>query len=90
MHLVGFIIRVYHDARSPERQSNKLFEDWWLFYEPSCLILTILHFACTVSLCVPCDLHNMQLSFFYIIFAEYFLFLGRKNAVSSVTVELNL
>ena len=21
MHLVGFIIRIYHDARSPERQS---------------------------------------------------------------------
>ena len=27
MHLVGFIIRIYHDARSPERQSvNKFFE----------------------------------------------------------------
>ena len=22
MHLVGFIIRIYHDARSPERQSD--------------------------------------------------------------------
>jgi len=22
MHLVGFIIRIYHDARSPERQIN--------------------------------------------------------------------
>jgi len=23
MHLVGFIIRIYHDARSPERQIQK-------------------------------------------------------------------
>ena len=23
MHLVGFIIRIYHDARSPERQKRK-------------------------------------------------------------------
>ena len=23
MHLVGFIIRIYHDARSPERQKKK-------------------------------------------------------------------
>ena len=23
MHLVGFIIRIYHDARSPERQTHK-------------------------------------------------------------------
>ena len=23
VHLVGFIIRIYHDARSPERQNNK-------------------------------------------------------------------
>jgi len=23
MHLVGFIIRIYHDARSPERQIEK-------------------------------------------------------------------
>jgi len=22
MHLVGFIIRIYHDARSPERQNE--------------------------------------------------------------------
>ena len=22
MHLVGFIVRIYHDARSPERQKN--------------------------------------------------------------------
>jgi len=22
VHLVGFIIRIYHDARSPERQRN--------------------------------------------------------------------
>ena len=25
MHLVGFIIRIYHDARSPERQKKTLF-----------------------------------------------------------------
>ena len=24
MHLVGFIIRIYHDARSPERQISKV------------------------------------------------------------------
>jgi len=24
VHLVGFIIRIYHDARSPERQKKKL------------------------------------------------------------------
>ena len=24
MHLVGFIIRIYHDARSPEHQINKI------------------------------------------------------------------
>jgi len=24
MHLVGFIIRIYHDARSPERQIHNL------------------------------------------------------------------
>ena len=24
VHLVGFIIRIYHDARSPERQTDKL------------------------------------------------------------------
>ena len=90
MHPFGFITRIYHDARSSERQSNKPFEAWWLLYEPSGLILTILHFACTVPLCVQCDFHKMQLSFLYITFAEYFLFPERKNAVSSVTVELNL
>ena len=26
MHLLGFIIRIYHDARSPERQK----QTWWL------------------------------------------------------------
>ena len=25
MHLVGFIIRIYHDARSPEREKRCLF-----------------------------------------------------------------
>jgi len=25
VHLVGFIIRIYHDARSPERQSRGVF-----------------------------------------------------------------
>ena len=25
VHLVGFIIRIYHDARSPERQNCR----WW-------------------------------------------------------------
>jgi hypothetical protein len=70
--------------------SNKPFEAWWLLYVPSVLILTILHFACTVPLCVPFDFHNMQLSFFYIIFTDCFLFPERKDAVSSVTVELNL
>jgi len=24
VHLIGFIIRIYHDARSPERQINEL------------------------------------------------------------------
>ena len=24
MHLVGFIIRIFHDVRSPERQNRKL------------------------------------------------------------------
>jgi len=90
VHLFGFITIIYHDAQSLERQSNKPFEAWWLLYEPSDLIITILHFACTVPLCVPCDFHNMQLLFFYIIYAGYFLFPGQKNAVSSVTVELNL
>ena len=27
MHLVGFIIRIYHDARSPERQSTVLYNN---------------------------------------------------------------
>ena len=27
MHLVGFIIRIYHDARSPERQELALVTD---------------------------------------------------------------
>ena len=26
MHLVGFVIRMYHDAQSPERQTPYLFE----------------------------------------------------------------
>jgi len=26
MHLVGFIIRIYHDARSPERQTSNVAE----------------------------------------------------------------
>jgi len=36
VHLVGFIIRIYHDARSPERQNRnicqhlRVFEDWGL------------------------------------------------------------
>ena len=25
MHLVGFIIRIFHDARSPERQIDSIF-----------------------------------------------------------------
>jgi len=29
MHLVGFIIRIYHDARSPERLTdNMCFTEW--------------------------------------------------------------
>jgi len=27
MHLVGFIIRIYHDARSPERQTDLMFKN---------------------------------------------------------------
>ena len=26
MHLLGFIIRIYHDARSPERQIHFMFD----------------------------------------------------------------
>ena len=34
-------------------------EAWWLLYVPSGLILTGLHFACTMPLCIPCDFHNI-------------------------------
>jgi len=27
VYLVGFIIRIYHDARSPERQTVRIFTD---------------------------------------------------------------
>ena len=37
MHLVGFIVRIYHDARSPERQ-NQVY----------CLLATLLDFAVVV------------------------------------------
>jgi len=30
MHLVGFIIRIYHDARSPERQICRVISSTWL------------------------------------------------------------
>jgi hypothetical protein len=29
VNLVGFVIRIYHDARSSECQ-----KDWWVFYAP--------------------------------------------------------
>jgi len=29
VHLVGFIIRIYHDARSPERQAHK-FKNYYI------------------------------------------------------------
>ena len=57
MHLVGFIIRIYHDARSPERQnlpitfirqSLKLFPGLWREYSGHCDV--------TVSLC-GCVVH---------------------------------
>ena len=35
MHLVGFIIRIYHNARSPERQIRS--QDSWF---PDCVVLT--------------------------------------------------
>jgi hypothetical protein len=35
VHLVGFIIRIYHNARSPERQNR--FQDGWF---PDCVVLT--------------------------------------------------
>ena len=36
VHLVGFIIRIYHDARSPERQTPKHFHRF-LWTDTSCL-----------------------------------------------------
>jgi len=33
MHLVGFIIRIYHNARSPERQMHLLCRQLFLTFE---------------------------------------------------------
>ena len=39
MHLVGFIIRIRHDARSPERQKNYFVELKFLYYlRHACLL----------------------------------------------------
>ena len=42
MHLVGFIIRIYHDARSPERQilSTVLLKPTSLLLFSVCTVLT--------------------------------------------------
>jgi len=34
MHLVGFIIRIYHDARSPERQTVSYMGHKLIFVNP--------------------------------------------------------
>ena len=36
VHLVGFIIRIYHDARSPERQNT-------------CIALSFINFGATIE-----------------------------------------
>ena len=38
LHLVGFVIRIYHDARSPECHSV-----WLLFYECRCIVYIIMY-----------------------------------------------
>ena len=43
VHLVGVMVRIYHDARSPERENEQLF-----MYSP-CRITYQLHFACASS-----------------------------------------
>ena len=35
VHLVGFIIRIYHDAWSPERQMEHTNAHFLLFFEPA-------------------------------------------------------
>ena len=42
MHLVGFIIRIYHDARSPERQTEMLLIYIYIYiYILICLCINI-------------------------------------------------
>ena len=40
MHLVGFIIRIYHDARSPERQIHHLKSTFFYLYRKKSVIVT--------------------------------------------------
>jgi hypothetical protein len=48
VHLVGFVIRIYHDARSHERQRNYLNINWYKNYlfHIKYYVLMNLHTAC--------------------------------------------
>ena len=58
MHLVGFIIRIYHDARSPERQITQLSE-----YHTSLKPVTQHSVLYKLSMCITCpiDIYNKKI-----------------------------
>ena len=62
VHLVGFIIRIYHDAWSPERQSRDTVTHLLLLVTTtsSSSILKSLHFTQTLYLHFPHDCYNEQ------------------------------
>jgi len=55
VHLVGFIIRIYHDARSPERQNRPtaLYSDYHMGYDAVLHVAAVRHFqrnlACALN-----------------------------------------
>ena len=52
VHLVGFIIRIFHDARSPERQNNIINISTSLFYN-QCISCTMGSHSTWYALTVP-------------------------------------
>ena len=48
MHLVGFIIRTYHDARSPERQ---MFRTSYVHHQEDCIVHAVLYGMFFMHLC---------------------------------------
>jgi len=51
VHLVGFIIRIYHDARSPERQIILVYNSSYMFRPNFTAIFRLIleHVKCTVD-----------------------------------------